>query len=179
MWDEVLSVDTNSLIHLLRRSSKNCGLLFANSTIFKENYSTYMSPRYDKEVTPIKSFPPIVILFALPAFLESMYMTINCEGLNSLNATKIALMKGVHWRMRMVVPELLFSIYKCGFFCGLFAPRWLHKAQPTLPRGGFGGKAAGPEIAPPCVFYGHDCIEVRCIGSGMASSASRYCRKGH
>ena len=29
-WEEVLSVDTNSLIHLPRRSSKNCNLQFAN-----------------------------------------------------------------------------------------------------------------------------------------------------
>ena len=32
------SVDTNSLRHLSRRSSKNCELQFANSDRFKENY---------------------------------------------------------------------------------------------------------------------------------------------
>ena len=34
---QVLSVDTNSLRHLPRQSSKNCDLQFAN--IFKDNYS--------------------------------------------------------------------------------------------------------------------------------------------
>ena len=38
-WEEVLSVDTNSLRHLPRRSSQNCDLQFANSDRFKENYS--------------------------------------------------------------------------------------------------------------------------------------------
>ena len=38
-WEDVLSVDTNSLRYLLRWSSKNCHLQFANSDIFKENYS--------------------------------------------------------------------------------------------------------------------------------------------
>ena len=35
----MLSVDTNSLIHLPRQSSKNCDLEFANTDILKENYS--------------------------------------------------------------------------------------------------------------------------------------------
>ena len=36
-WEDVLSVDTNSLRPLPRRSSKNCNMQFANSDIFKEN----------------------------------------------------------------------------------------------------------------------------------------------
>ena len=44
----ILSVDTKSLRDLLRRSTKNCDMQFANSDIFKENYSidvycTYLS----------------------------------------------------------------------------------------------------------------------------------------
>ena len=35
----MLSVNTNSLRHLPRRSSKNCDLQFANSDRFKENNS--------------------------------------------------------------------------------------------------------------------------------------------
>ena len=35
----MLSVDTNSLRHLLRRSNKNCELQFHNSDRFKKNYS--------------------------------------------------------------------------------------------------------------------------------------------
>ena len=42
-------------------------------------------PRYEKEVTTFNIFPPIVILCALPAFLESMYMTLDFEGLNSMS----------------------------------------------------------------------------------------------
>ncbi len=40
-------------------------------------------PRYEKEVTTFNIFPPIVIICALlvPAFLESMYMTQDFEGL--------------------------------------------------------------------------------------------------
>ena len=60
-------------------------------------------------------------------------------------------------------------------------------AQLTLPQRGFvvqalrhsSGQAAGPELAPPIVFYGHSCIAVRCVGSGMAYSASLYYHKGH
>ena len=52
-------------------------------------------------------------------------------------------------------------------------------AQLTSPQRGFVGQAAGLEVAPPSVFYGHNLIEVRCVGSGMASSARRYSRKGH
>ena len=52
-------------------------------------------------------------------------------------------------------------------------------AQLTLPQRGFVGQAARPEVAPPSMFYGHNFIEVRRVGSGMASSASRYYRKGH
>ena len=37
---EVLSVDTNILRHLPRRSSKNSELQFANCDRFKENYTT-------------------------------------------------------------------------------------------------------------------------------------------
>ena len=37
-WEEVLSVDTNNVIHLPRRSSKTCEPQFANSYRFKENY---------------------------------------------------------------------------------------------------------------------------------------------
>ena len=36
-WQDVQLVDTNSLRHLPRRSSKNCDLQFANCDIFKEN----------------------------------------------------------------------------------------------------------------------------------------------
>ena len=32
------------------------------------------------------------------------------------------------------------------------------------------------DVAPPSVFYGHNVIELRCVG--MASSATRYYRKG-
>ena len=39
------------------------------------------------------------------------------------------------------------------------------------------------EVAPRSMFYGHNYIEepepLRCFGSGMASSASRYYRKGN
>ena len=35
-WQDVLPVDTNSLRHLPRRSSKSCDLQFTNSDIFKE-----------------------------------------------------------------------------------------------------------------------------------------------
>ena len=38
-WQDVLSVDVNSLIHLPRRSSKNFDLQFANFDRFNENYS--------------------------------------------------------------------------------------------------------------------------------------------
>ena len=38
-WEDVLSVDTNSLRRLPTQSSKNCDLQFANSDRFKENYS--------------------------------------------------------------------------------------------------------------------------------------------
>ena len=100
----------------------------------------------------------------------------------SLNATNIAVMKDSHWPTWMVGPEFLFSINKC-YFCGFFCARWLHNAcfivQLALHQRGFVGQAAGPEVAPPIVFYGHNVIQVRCVGSAMASSASRYYRKGH
>ena len=46
----------------------------------------------------------------------------------------------------------------------------------TLPQQGFVGQAAGPEVAPPTVLYGHHFSERRCVGSEIASSASRYGR---
>ena len=48
-------------------------------------YMYIICPRYEKEVTTFNIFPPIVILCALPAFLESMYMTLDFEGLNSMS----------------------------------------------------------------------------------------------
>ena len=68
------------------------------------------------------------------------------------------------------------------YIFAFFGARWLHKASssPTnLPQQGSVGQAAGLELAPPSVFYGHHFIEVCHVGSGMASSASRYYRKGH
>ena len=44
---------------------------------------------------------------------------------------------------------------------------------------GFVVQATGPEVVSPSVFYGHNVIEVRCVGSGRASSTIRYYRKGH
>ena len=44
-----------------------------------------MCPRYEKEVTIFNIFPPIVILCALPAFLESMYMTLDFNGIIPLH----------------------------------------------------------------------------------------------
>ena len=38
-WQDVLSVGSNSLRHLPRRSSKNCDLQFASTDRLKENYS--------------------------------------------------------------------------------------------------------------------------------------------
>ena len=35
------------------------------------------------------------------------------------------------------------------------------------------------EVAPPSMLYGHHFIKVRCVGSGMASWARPYYRKGH
>ena len=52
-------------------------------------------------------------------------------------------------------------------------------AQLTLPQRGFVSQAVGLEEAPPSVFYGHHFIEVRCFGSGKASSTGRYHPKGH
>ena len=42
-----------------------------------------------------------------------------------LNATKIAVMKCIHWRTAVVGPEFLFSIYKCWKFC----TKWPHVAR--------------------------------------------------
>ena len=73
----------------------------------------------------------------------------------------------------MVGPEFLLSINKRCFFMFIFArggsTKWV-PAQLTLS---FVGQAAGPQVAPPSMFYEHNCIEVRCVESGMASSRSR------
>ena len=41
-WQDMLSVDRNSLRHHPRRSGKNCDLQFANTDILKDNYSIDM-----------------------------------------------------------------------------------------------------------------------------------------
>ena len=46
-------------------------------------------------------------------------------------------------------------------------------AQLTLPQ------PAGPEVAPPRVFNGRNCIEVCSVGSEISSAASSYYCKGH
>ena len=78
---------------------------------------------------------------------------------------------------------ILFSIYK---YCKQIGTTKRVLAKLTLPQRGFVGQAlrhsrqaAGLEVAPPSVLYGHNFIEVRCHGSRMASLASRYYRKGH
>ena len=66
-------------------------------------------------------------------------------------------------------------------FFGFFARGGSTKrvlAQLTLFQRRLCCQVAGPDVAPPSVFYGHHYIEVRCVGSGMASSESRYYRKG-
>ena len=78
----------------------------------------------------------------------------------------------------MVWPEILFSIWKCFFFARRDSTKRV-LAQLSLPHRGFVGQAAGPEVAPSSVFFGHHFIEVRCVGSGIASSTSRYYHKGH
>ena len=69
------------------------------------------------------------------------------------------------------------------FIFAFFCVRWLHRASssPTnnLPQQDSVDQAAGLELAPPSVFYGQNFIEVCRVGSGIASSASRYYRNGH
>ena len=80
----------------------------------------------------------------------------------------------------MVGPEILFSIYQCCFLAG-FCAKWLHKAgsSPTNLTSARLGRPAGPEVAPPSMFNGCNCIEVCNVVSGISSAASRYYCKGH
>ena len=80
------------------------------------------------------------------------------------------ILEGAHWCTRMVGLEFLFSIYKC-WKTFLVQSGSTKRVLRTL-RAGF-----LQEVAPPTMFYGHNLIEVRCVG--MASSYSRYCRKGY
>ena len=52
-------------------------------------------------------------------------------------------------------------------------------AQLTLPQRGCVGQPTGPEVAPPSVFNGRNCIEVCSVGRGISSAAIRYYCKGH
>ena len=51
--------------------------------------------------------------------------------------------------------------------------------QLTLPQRSCVGQPEGPEVAPPTVFNGRNCIEVCSVGSGISSAAIRYYCKGH
>ena len=51
--------------------------------------------------------------------------------------------------------------------------------QLILPPRSCVGQPEGPEVAPPSVFNGRNCIEVCPVGSGNSSAASRYYCKGH
>ena len=77
-------------------------------------------------------------------------------------------------------PEIIFSIYQCCFlaqFARSGSVKWV-LAQLTLPQRGCVGQPTGPEVAPPSVFNGRNCIEVCSVGSGICSAASRYyCKK--
>ena len=68
------------------------------------------------------------------------------------------------------------------FFGGFFARSGSIKrvlTQLTLPQRSCFGQPEGPEVAPPSVFNGRNCIEVCSVRSGISSAASRYYCKGH
>ena len=81
----------------------------------------------------------------------------------------------------MVGPDILCSIYQCCFLAVFLARSGSIKrvlTQLTLPQRSCVGQPEGPEVAPPSVFNGRNCIEVCAVGSGISSAASCYC-KGH
>ena len=103
---------------------------------------------------------------------------INSSVSAPLNATKIAIMKGIHWWMPMVGPEFLFLIYKCWKKV-FFNANWLHKAGTILAS--FVG--SGPTFSTSrCVAPLYEAVlreSLCCVGSGMGSSARCYYRKGN
>ena len=75
----------------------------------------------------------------------------------------------------MVRPEFLFPSINVVFWWFFARCSSTNRvlAQVTLPRRGCVVQAAESEMAPPSVLYGHNCIDVRCVVSGMAPSANR------
>ena len=75
----MLSVDTYSMRHLPRRSSKNCDLQFANSDRFKENYSIYchMLLSYQSVLINIERHYKRVALYFIFLYLSPGELDIN------------------------------------------------------------------------------------------------------
>ena len=121
--------------------------------------------------------------FGLTSIIQFVHVDTNTSippASAQLNATQIAVMKGSHWRIWMVGPEILFSTYQWFFWRFIARSGSIQRvlAQLTLPQRGCVGQTAGPEVAPPSVVNGHNCTEVCSVGSGISSAASRYYCEG-
>ena len=134
---------------LHRSRSKRCN--------HRRGYFTEVSriPRDFRHILSVYGETKIVIIVDFVMYIYNSVCALRHKHINSfasaqLNATQIAVMKGSHWRVWMVGPDILFSTYQCCFLA-VFCAKWLHKAgsSPTnltsaRLRRSAGGTGGGP-----------------------------------